>query len=438
MRGLWGDATNVAAQNTADIDALEAQWEASASDVPRGLRERSIDFGHAVGAAVFETSKDDGEHRAYLTNASPDYEPPVGPGLWVPLPGQMAVQPFWADRMTAFVSPAASCNPSPPVYSETPGSTFYDQALEVYQTSTHLTPEQLTIARFWADGPGSIGGPGHCCPRRARCWSRLGRISRRPPKRSPGLESPTPTRSFPARSAKCAFDRITPFTYIRSLIDPAYTTPLPTPPFPEYTSAHSVQTAAALTTLQALFGDVGYTDHTHDADGFAPRTFATLTDSMNETGISVSTVAIRLSRGHRRWVRPGTLRLGEGQRPALEARARRGARRRTRTDLGEPEPGQQLGQLLASTRGAPPPTPASAAPGGPPCRPPAPSAPASGGTPLPRAPAGAPAARRAPDPAFSAISTFSYGTPQRSAHSFSIRRSRSSTSPSAAAIAAIV
>ena len=33
MRGLWGDATNVAAQNIADIDALEAQFAAAASDV---------------------------------------------------------------------------------------------------------------------------------------------------------------------------------------------------------------------------------------------------------------------------------------------------------------------------------------------------------------------------------------------------------------------
>ena len=99
MRGLWGDATNVAAQNITDIDALEASWEAAASNVPAALRRRSIEFGRAVGAAVFETSKDDGEHRAYLTNVSPDYVPPVGPGLWVPLPAQMAIQPSSARSL---------------------------------------------------------------------------------------------------------------------------------------------------------------------------------------------------------------------------------------------------------------------------------------------------------------------------------------------------
>jgi hypothetical protein len=61
---------------------------------------------------------------------------------------------------------------------------------------------------------------------------------------------------------------------------------MPTPPFPEYTSAHSGQTSSTINTLLALWGDIGYTDHTHAADGFAPRTFARLTVSMNETAVS--------------------------------------------------------------------------------------------------------------------------------------------------------
>ena len=286
MRGLWGDATNAAVQNTADIDALEASWEAAASNVPPALRRRSVQFGRAVGAAIFETSKDDGENRAYLTNTSPAYVPPVGPGLWVPLPGQMAIQPFWADQMTAFVSPAASCNPTPPDYSETPGSTFHDQALEVYLVSSHLTPDQLTIARFWADGPGSIGGPGHSLSTTSQVLVEVGANLGEAAEAFARVGIADADALLSCWSAKYTVNRIRPITYIRNVIDPAYTTPLPTPPFPEYTSAHSVQTAAALTTLQVLFGDVGYTDHTHDTDGFAPRTFDSLTESMNETGIS--------------------------------------------------------------------------------------------------------------------------------------------------------
>ena len=60
MRGLWGDATNVAAQNLADIDSLEQQI-AHNFDLQVPLAGRSIDYGHAVGAAVYQTSRDDGE-----------------------------------------------------------------------------------------------------------------------------------------------------------------------------------------------------------------------------------------------------------------------------------------------------------------------------------------------------------------------------------------
>jgi hypothetical protein len=286
MRGLWGDATNFAAQNIADIDALEAQF-AAATDVHGSLARRSIDFGHAVGAAIFETSKDDGGHRGYLTNFPTSYVPPAGPGLWVPLPGQTALQPFWRDQMTPFVSAGAACDPGPPpAYSETPGSTFYDEAFEVYDVSTHLTAEQLTIARFWADGPGTINGPGHSLSTASQVLVQVGANLEEAAETFARVGIADADAVLSCWFSKYEYSLIRPITYIRHVIDPAYSTPLPTPPFPEYTSAHSVQTAAALTTLQALFGDIGYTDHTHDLDGFAPRTFASLSDSMLETGLS--------------------------------------------------------------------------------------------------------------------------------------------------------
>jgi hypothetical protein len=201
MRGLWGDATNVAAQNIADIDALEAQFAAAATDLHGSLGRRSIDFGHAVGAAVFETSKDDGEHQGYLTNFPTTYVPPVGSGLWTPLPGQIALQPFWRDNMTPFVSPGAACDPGPPpTYSEMLGSKFYDQAFEVYDVSTHLTAEQLTIARFWADDRGRSGARATRCRRPARFSSRWARALSRPPKPLRVSALPMPTRSSPAGS----------------------------------------------------------------------------------------------------------------------------------------------------------------------------------------------------------------------------------------------
>jgi len=285
MRGLWGDATNVAAQNVADINALEAQF--AAVSLPDAIKQRSVDFGHAVGAAIFETSKDDGEHQAYLTNFPTSYVPPAGPGRWVPLPGQVAMQPFWATQMTPFVSAGAACDQGPPpVFSEIAGSEFYGEALEVYDVSTNLTPDQLTIARYWADGPGSIGGPGHSLSTTAEVLSQQGANLEQAAETFARVGIADADALLTCWFSKYAYNLIRPVTYIHQVIDPNYATPLPTPPFPEYSSAHSVQTSAALATLQTLFGDVGYTDHTHDADGFSPRTFQSLSASMFETGIS--------------------------------------------------------------------------------------------------------------------------------------------------------
>lgn len=291
MRGLWGDRTSRAAGNVADLNALEARLASQyAAGVPPGLAMLSRDFGRAVGTAVFATSRDDGGDAAYLTNFPASYTPPTGPGLWVPTAiGQLAMQPFWAATVEAFaLSSAAACDPGPPpAYSEQAGSDFYNEANLDYQLSKTLTPEQVMIARFWADGPGTISGPGHALAivgevlaqqhaslaTAAEAYARAGIA-----------DADALTAIW---QAKYQYNLIRPVTYIRRVIDPAWTPLLPTPPFPEYVSAHSGQSAAVMITLEALFGDnVPLVDHAHDADGFAPRSFSRIFAAAEEAGMS--------------------------------------------------------------------------------------------------------------------------------------------------------
>jgi hypothetical protein len=75
-------------------------------------------------------------------------------------------------------------------------------------------------------------------------------------------------------------------TYIRSVIDPGWTPLLVTPPFPEYTSGHSVQTAASAQVLTGLFGKLAFTDHTHDARGLSPRSFSSFIEAAEEAAMS--------------------------------------------------------------------------------------------------------------------------------------------------------
>ena len=287
MRGLWGDATNVAAHNVADIDALEQQI-ANGVELQGSLARRSIDYGRAVGAAIYQTSLDDGEDRSYLTNFPSEYVPPACDGCWVPTAaGQIALQPYWKDRMTTFVLTPGDCGmDGPPAFSTKPDSAAYQEAYDVYVTRNNLTPEQAVIARFWADGPGTLNGPGHSLSTTSQILQLVGANLAEAAETYARVGLAVGDGVYAVWWSKYTYNWIRPVTYINRYIDPAWTTLLPTPPFPEYTSAHSGQTSSAIYTLITLWGNIGYTDHTHDADGFAPRTFASLTESMNETALS--------------------------------------------------------------------------------------------------------------------------------------------------------
>ena len=303
MRGLWGDQTNRASDNIADLNALEAAFASQyAVGVPPGIAKLSTDFGRSIGAAVFATSRDDGGDRSYLTNFPTSYTPPVGPGFWVPTaPGQVAMQPFWGATVGTFaLSNSRECDPGPPpTYSDQPGSPFYNEANQVYQFSQAPAPEHVTIAQYWADGPGSIGGPGHSMSivgdivtqqhanlaKAAEAYARAGIA-----------DADAVTGVW---SAKYRYNLIRPVTYIRRVIDPSWSPLLPTPPFPEYVSAHSGQSSAVMATLEELFGqNVAFVDHAHDADGFAPRSFNHIFAAAEEAGMSRLYAGIHFQSGN--------------------------------------------------------------------------------------------------------------------------------------------
>jgi len=290
MRGLWGDKTDHATQNIADLDALEASFVSQYGQGAPGLVKQSIDFGHAVGAAVYAASLDDGENESYLTNFPSTYVPPAGPQFWVPTaPGQVALQPFWAATMKPLVLSAPDvCDPvPPPAYSEQTDSPFYAEAKQDYDISKTLTDDQRTIARYWADGAGTFSGPGHSMAIVAEVLTQHGGTLADAAEAYARAGIANADALTAIWSAKFRYNLIRPVTYIRRVIDPNWTPLLPTPPFPEYVSAHSGQSAASLATLEAMFGtDVPFVDHAHDADGFLPRSFDRIFAAAEEAGVS--------------------------------------------------------------------------------------------------------------------------------------------------------
>lgn len=257
--------------------------------VPPGVYRRSVERGQAVADHVFEWSRSDGGHEGYLHNF-PAYTPPTGPGLWTPTPPGFspALQPFWGQNRPFALASGDECDPGPPTpYSEDPASAFFAEALEVYDTVNRLTPEQEAIARFWSDDPGlTATPPGHSVSILSQVLREHGFTLDVAAEAYAKVAMAVADAFIACWSTKYRYNLLRPVTWIRALIDPAWSSLLVTPPFPEYTSGHSVQSGAAAQVLTDLFGELAFTDHTHDARGLAPRAFGSFFEAATEAAIS--------------------------------------------------------------------------------------------------------------------------------------------------------
>lgn len=298
-RDLFPNAT---ALSSARIDSLEsALAQEYTTDAEAEVIIRSIAYGRSVAEAVFEYSKTDGGHEGYSRNFPTDFTPPVGEGLWVPTPNkgggnpQPALQPYWGNNrpfvLTVGMPNDVSEPGSPPAYSIEPGSAFYAEADEVYQTLKSLTPAQEAIALFWSDDPGkTCTPPGHSVSIMTQCIRQQSSMLDAAALCYAQIGIAVSDAFIACWESKFRYNLLRPITYINEVIDPAYDyndMPVNTPPFPEYTSGHSVQSGAAAAVLTHIFGEnFEFTDHTHDALGMAPRTYGSFDAAADEAAIS--------------------------------------------------------------------------------------------------------------------------------------------------------
>ncbi len=278
--------------NKAAIDALESSFaDRSFRRAKRSTLDRSVARGRSVAQTIFDWSRADGGHEGYLRNFPADYVPPAGPGLWVPTPPafQSAMQPFWGHNRCFVIASGSACPPAPPTaYSEDPSSAFFAEAREVYDAVNNRTPEQEAIALFWSDDPGvTATPPGHSISIATQVL-RLERASLMTAAETYAKVGMGTADGFIACwHAKYRYNLLRPVTYIRSLIDGDWLPLLSTPPFPEHTSGHAVQSGAAFQVLADLFGDrYSFDDHTHDERNLAPRHFDAFSDCASEAAIS--------------------------------------------------------------------------------------------------------------------------------------------------------
>lgn len=276
------------------MKAMEARLaEMTAAGLAQDVIARSVAYGEAIGAHVLAWSMEDGG--AVVENMGFPFDHALNdkPGAWAPtslvVQQQAPLLPKWGENRAFAMPTGASCPlPPPPAYSEEAGSDFHAEALEVYETSKALTPEQTAIARFWSDDPMlSPTPPGHWIfiamdilqAKKADVAERADLLAR--------LGVALADSFIGCWHAKYEYDLIRPVTYIRRVIDPNWQPILITPPFPEYPSGHSTQSGAAAAVLTANFGEeFAFEDATHEDEGLGVRAYRDFWTAAEEAAMS--------------------------------------------------------------------------------------------------------------------------------------------------------
>lgn len=261
--------------------------------LPDGVIEASLAYGDKLKAAIIEWSANDGGAVIENMGFPMSYDVSKEPGHWAPTSAirmqQMPLLPKWGQNRTFAMPSGGACGlPPPPAYSEEPSSLFFQQAKEVYDVTTHLTPEQTAIARFWSDDPMlSPTPPGHWIAIANDLLSQENASLDRSAEVMMRLGVAMADGFIGCWNAKFQYDFVRPVTAIKKLIDPKWEPLLITPPFPEYPSGHSTESGAAAAVMTSLFGEnFAFTDRTHERDGLGVRTFPSFVAAAEEAGLS--------------------------------------------------------------------------------------------------------------------------------------------------------
>jgi membrane-associated phospholipid phosphatase len=212
----------------------------------------------------------------------------LGGGTLLPVNMSGMSEPYWGELRPFVLSRWDECRiPDPLAYSADTTSPFYRDAKEVLTTKATLTPEQRTIALYWADNAGESGTPvGHWISIASQVVSER-HLPALDAARLTMLTALAQADAFIATWAyKYRFNFIRPRTYLRVVADSTWEPLIPTPPFPEYPSGHSAQSAAAATVLTGIVGDVAFDDSTVVSIGHQVRRFASFRAAAMEAGQS--------------------------------------------------------------------------------------------------------------------------------------------------------
>jgi len=268
--------------------------------ISKAIIDSSVAVANFVSDQLVAYAKADG----YLQLSTKlRYTPSKAEGHWYPTPPAYieAVEPNWKTIRPMLID---SCNqfiPLPAVpFSKDSSSDFYKLAKEVYDVTNSLDSNRKVIASFWDCNPFAVNTSGHMSIGFKKIspgghWMNITGIAAKKAKLS--FDNYVVVQSMVSLALFDAFiscwdekyrsDRIRPETYINKYIDLKWQPLLQTPPFPEYTSGHSVISTAAAEVLTYFLGDdFSFTDDSEEIFRIPRRHFKSFRLAAEEAAIS--------------------------------------------------------------------------------------------------------------------------------------------------------
>jgi hypothetical protein len=283
-------------------DSLYYVWEAQNEQEFNNSKEYGLSVAEHIATWM---GKDNYNQTRTMPKFTVDTDDPT---RWQPTPPAYmdGIEPHWNKIRPFVIDSASQFKPvPPPPFSMEEGTDFYNEVKEVYDISMNITKEgddseEIAIAQFWDCNPYVSVTRGHLMFATKKIspgahWIGIAKIACK--KTNSDLDKTIFAYTKTSIALMDAFiscwdekyrsNLIRPETLINEHIDEDWQPVLQTPPFPEYTSGHSVVSGAAATTLTDIFGDqFSFDDDTEVAYGLPIRSFSSFNEAADEAAIS--------------------------------------------------------------------------------------------------------------------------------------------------------
>lgn len=283
-------------------DSLYENWSSKNKDQFTKAKK----YGLAVSSPILEWMKRDNYKE---TRTMPEFNVySKDSSRWQPTPPSYmkGIEPHWSKIRTFVLDSASQFKPlPPPKFSMKKGSAFHTELMDLYNLTNEIIKkgndsEEVAIAQFWDCNPFVAVNKGHFMFASKKItpgahWIGICKIATQ--KSNADFDKTVFAYTKTSIAITDAFiscwdekyrsNLIRPETLINSYIDENWYPLLQTPPFPEYTSGHSVVSGAASEVLTDIFGDdFSFDDTTEIPYGLPVRSFTSFRNAAKEAAIS--------------------------------------------------------------------------------------------------------------------------------------------------------